>query len=143
MQVYLFKIGEGTFGVAERWVREIRSISAQTLTTIPNAPSYVLGVAAVGGDVIPVMDLSLFVGSPALQVTTTTPMIICHVPAGTVGVVVSSEVGTQNLAEGLAAVGEHLRTWERLLLGVTPDGVGVINLERLLSNQGLLLAQDY
>ncbi len=143
MQVYLFKIGDGTYGVAERWVREVRTIGPQTLTQIPGSPSYVLGVTAVGGDVVPVMDLSLFVGSPALQVTTTTPLLVCHVPAGTVGVVVSEEVGSQNLAEGLAAVGEHLRTWERLLLGVTPDGVGVINLERLLSNQGLLLAQDY
>lgn len=69
--------------------------------------------------------------------------MVCQVPTGTVGLIVDEICGSEVLEQGLDEVGGQLRTWERLLLGVTSAGIGVINLERLLSNQGLLLAQDY
>jgi purine-binding chemotaxis protein CheW len=51
----LIRLGAETYAAPIRFVREI--LNPMALTTVPRAPSFVLGVANVRGSIVPVVDL--------------------------------------------------------------------------------------
>ncbi len=64
-QYITFKLGEELFAVSVHKVREVLDLSP--ITKVPMAPSYMKGVVDVRGTAIPVVDLRLKFGLPAIQ----------------------------------------------------------------------------
>lgn len=57
-QFLLFQIGDESFGLPIASVEEVVAVPS-TLTALPRAPEFVLGVISVRGDIIPVVDQAL------------------------------------------------------------------------------------
>jgi len=72
-----FKLGSEEFGVRVLKVREIMGI--QQITAVPQTPDYLLGVINLRGKVIPVIDLRLKFGLPAMEYTQRTCIIVVQV----------------------------------------------------------------
>jgi chemotaxis signal transduction protein len=58
----LVSLDGSVFALAMTQVRRV--VGQQPLTRLPNLPSYVLGVAAIGGTVVPVLNLRWLIGAP-------------------------------------------------------------------------------
>jgi len=95
-----FKLGAEEFGARVIKVREIMGI--QQITAVPQTPDYLKGVINLRGKVIPVIDLRLKFGLPAIEYTQRTCIIVVQVEgeAGAiqVGLVVDAVSEVLNLA---------------------------------------------
>jgi len=97
-----FLIGKEEFGVGVLKVREIMGI--QDITEVPQTPPYLKGVINLRGKVIPVIDLRLKFGLPAIDYTQRTCIIVVQVRSGAtllqMGIVVDAVSEVITLAPG-------------------------------------------
>jgi two-component system, chemotaxis family, chemotaxis protein CheV len=61
LEIILFELGQGCYGINVLKVREI--VNQMPVTTIPNAPQHVEGIISWRGEVIPVVNLSSIVNA--------------------------------------------------------------------------------
>ncbi len=76
-QYLTFMMATAEYGVDILSVQEIRGWDHPTL--IPNAPDYVRGVINLRGSIVPIVDLRLKFGLPALEISPVTVVIILRV----------------------------------------------------------------
>jgi purine-binding chemotaxis protein CheW len=72
-----FRLGPEEFGVRVDKVREIMGV--QEITSVPQTPDYLKGVINLRGKVVPVVDLRLKFGLPAIEYTQRTCIIVVQV----------------------------------------------------------------
>ncbi len=72
-----FQIGTEEFAIRVLKVREIMGI--QDITAVPQTPAYLRGVINLRGKVIPVIDLRLKFGMPALEYSQRTCIIVVQI----------------------------------------------------------------
>src|ERR1700743_1022341 len=72
-----FQIANEEFGIRVLKVREIMGV--QEITAVPQTPSHVKGVINLRGKVIPVIDLRLKFGLPAVEYTQRTCIIVAQI----------------------------------------------------------------
>lgn len=84
----LFEIAGTTFGVSSRSVQQMEMI--EHITSLPNAPPFVEGVAFSRGQVIPALNLRLRFGFERIPHTTRTRLIVTNNNGRTIGLLVDS-----------------------------------------------------
>lgn len=72
-----FRLGKEEFAIKVLSVREIMGM--QEVTSVPQTPHYVKGVINLRGKVIPVIDLRLKFGLPAIEYTQRTCIIVVQI----------------------------------------------------------------
>jgi purine-binding chemotaxis protein CheW len=87
-QLVCFRIGEETYGLDIRSVREIRAWSATTL--LPNVPDFVRGVLNLRGTVVPILDLRARFGWGQTEATGIHVVIVIAVDSRLVGILVDA-----------------------------------------------------
>lgn len=87
-QFLTFTLGREAFGLDLLQVQEIKGHSA--ITPIPNAPAHVKGVMNLRGAVVPVVDLRVKFGMPAVDYTKFTVIILVTVGQAVVGLIVDA-----------------------------------------------------
>ncbi|HUK66959.1 MAG TPA: chemotaxis protein CheW, partial [Anaeromyxobacteraceae bacterium] len=83
-----FMLGGEEYGVAIGQVREI--LKAPSITEVPRAPSHVLGVIMVRGEVIAVFDPRQRLGLPAAAPSRQSRVLVCEAGAGRRGLLVDA-----------------------------------------------------
>ncbi len=83
-----FRLGDEEYAVEIACVREI--LKAPTITEVPRAPSPILGVILVRGEVIPVHDPRRRLGLPAAPAQKGARVVICDAGEGPEGLLVDS-----------------------------------------------------
>ena len=81
-----FSIGDDTFGIGIRYVREI--IGIQPITVIPEFPEHIKGVINLREKIIPVMDVRLRFGKPAQEYDGRTCIIVVNIHDTSIGLIV-------------------------------------------------------
>ncbi len=76
VEFFCFRIRQTRFAVASALMTEV--VRLPPVTTLPGSPSFLLGVAAHRGEVIPVVDLSRFLGMGTAVVTPRTRAAIAR-----------------------------------------------------------------
>lgn len=84
----IFALGKESFGLEIACVTEI--VGMQTVTCLPDAPSYVKGVVNLRGKVIPVMDMRLRFGKESSVYTDRTCIIIADIRDVSIGLIVDN-----------------------------------------------------
>ena len=87
-QFLTFLLGGQDFGVEILQVREIRNFTK--LTPIPNMPASIKGVLNLRGTVVPIVDLRIRLGMPAVEYDRFTVIIVVNVNERVMGVVVDA-----------------------------------------------------
>lgn len=85
-----FAIGTTRYALGVACVRQV--INPLTLTAVPHAPPFVVGLADFRGEVIPVVDFRVYLGAPA-ESTRKTKWIVIDVHERTVALVVDAVSG--------------------------------------------------
>lgn len=140
-------LGPETFGIDIAHVREILDLGA--IATLPQAPPFLLGMIDVRGEGVPVVDLRLKLGLPAVPATATTRIVILDVPVdGTltpVGFVADRVIAVSTLdsdrLDPAPSVGGRWSAQSIVGIG-RRDGAFVIVLaiDRLMAHDGQTLA---
>jgi len=135
-----FTLAEEEYGIGILKIKEI--IGMMPFTTVPRTPAYVKGVINLRGKVIPVVDLRLRFGMPAIEYTDRTCIIMVEIKTGNgvvlIGIVVDSVSEVLNIKaediEDTPAFGTHLDT--SFILGMARIDKSVkilLDVDRLLS----------
>ena len=102
-QYLTFEINHELFAIPILVVQEIRGW--EKVSQIPNTPTHILGVINLRGAVVPVLDLRRRLGMAALEVTTTTVVIVVRIrthsgTVATVGCVVDAVSDVASISPG-------------------------------------------
>jgi purine-binding chemotaxis protein CheW len=87
-QMVVFKLSNEEFAVEVSSVEAI--IKLQAITKVPHAPSYVVGVTNLRGNIVPVVDLKKRLGLPATENSLDTRIIVALLQESKVGMVVDA-----------------------------------------------------
>ncbi len=134
-QFLTFLLGGQDFGVEILQVREIRNFTK--LTPIPNMPASIKGVLNLRGTVVPIVDLRIRLGMPAVEYDRFTVIIVVNVNQRVMGVVVDAVSDVLNVdADALVATPEMGASADTsFVTGLAKSDdrlVTLLNFERLL-----------
>ena len=86
---YLTFIANGlTYGVDTMHVVEI--ITDYSIRPVPLVPEYIKGIINLRGQIIPIIDIRLRMGKPAIDYTNTTCIIVLNIDSAQIGVIVDA-----------------------------------------------------
>lgn len=136
-----FTLAGEEYGIGILKVKEI--IGMMTITMVPQTPSFVKGVINLRGKVIPVVDLRLKFGMPAMDYTERTCIIVVEIGKNTnrllIGIVVDSVSEVLNIKAGdiedTPNFGSRLQT--DYILGMAKAGGGIkilLDIDRVLAD---------
>ena len=136
-QVVAFRLQDEEFGIPIHQVREI--IKVPDITFLPHSSPHIEGVINLRGDVLPVVNLRVRFGLPAVERSESTRIIVVELPFGEVGLVVDAVSEVLRIPEDAIGRPPHLQGLRTEWL----DAIGklgnrlllLLNLESLLSNQ--------
>lgn len=83
-----FRTDNLTFGVSTNYIIEI--ITNHVITPLPMVPNYVKGVINLRGQVVPIIDIRLRLGKPAIDYTGSSCVIVLNVDSISIGIIVDS-----------------------------------------------------
>ena len=92
-----FRIGDRHFVSSIAEVNEI--LTLPSLTVVPGARSWLLGVANVRGNLVPAIDLRDFVGGGRSQITDSTRVLVVRQHGGSVGLLVDEVLGQRSFSD--------------------------------------------
>lgn len=140
-----FQLANEEFGIRVLKVREIMGV--QDITAVPQTPGHVKGVINLRGKVIPVIDLRLKFGLPAVEYTQRTCIIVIQVAADQsstilMGIVVDAVSEVLNLSlqeiEDTPEFGEDIGADYLLGMAKVKGKVKILlDIDRILSAQDL------
>src|SRR5512147_2971544 len=144
-----FSLAREEYGIGILKVKEI--IGMMPITTVPRTPLFVKGVINLRGKVIPVMDLRLRFGMPAMDYTERTCIIVVEINGGAgtvqVGVVVDAVSEVLNIKaddiEATPSFGTRLNT--DFILGMAKMNGGIkilLDINRVLSSEETALLAE-
>ncbi|MGK0250161.1 MAG: purine-binding chemotaxis protein CheW, partial [Oleispira sp.] len=142
-QYLTFLLGDEEYGVEILRVQEIKGWDS--VTRIPNSPHYLCGVLNLRGTIVPVVDLRLRFGMPALAYTPTTVVVVLKVDGitqRTVGIVVDGVSDAHNvLPEDIKPApdfGSSINTdFITGLVSIEENMMMILNIDSLLSIEAL------
>ncbi|MEF9941569.1 MAG: chemotaxis protein CheW [Lachnospiraceae bacterium] len=89
LERFLTFVSDGlTFGVSTNYVMEI--ITNHTITILPMVPDFVKGIINLRGQIIPIIDIRLRLGKPAITYTSTSCIIVFDINSVPIGIIVDS-----------------------------------------------------
>jgi purine-binding chemotaxis protein CheW len=139
-----FQLASEEFGIQVLKVREIMGV--QDITAVPQTPPHIKGVINLRGKVVPVIDLRLKFGLPALEYTARTCIIVTQLKSDNstvlMGIVVDGVAEVLNLSgqeiEDTPDFGEKLETHYLLGMAKVKGKVKILlDIDRILSAQDL------
>ena len=140
-----FTLASEDYGIGILKIKEI--IGMMPITSVPQTPSYVKGVVNLRGKVIPVVDLRLKFGIPAIDYTERTCIIVVEISGQSgaikIGIVVDAVSEVLNIkgedVENTPAFGTRANT--DYILGMAKMGGSVkilLDIDKVLSTQELV-----
>ncbi len=140
-----FTLASEDYGIGILKIKEI--IGMMPITSVPQTPSFVKGVVNLRGKVIPVVDLRLKFGMPAIDYTERTCIIVVEISGQSsaikIGIVVDAVSEVLNIkgedVENTPAFGTHVNT--DYILGMAKIGGSVkilLDIDKVLSTQDLV-----
>ena len=132
-----FALGDEDYGLEILKVREI--IAMMDITSVPRTPDFIKGVINLRGRVIPVFDLRLKFGMPAVEATDQTCIIVVSLDEVETGVIVDRVLEVLDIPEGdieaSPSFGVDVETAFILGMGKTNGKVTILlDIDRVLSS---------
>lgn len=138
MRVLAFSLG------GENYCAEIRQVSSvvrvESMTHIPNAPDFVIGVTNHRGQILPVIDIRGFFGLPQKKRTRKSRVIISEVTGSAIGIIADEvkqamEIDSAAVQPPLATVSGKLAAYTKGQIQ-TPDSIiTILDLEKVLRSE--------
>jgi purine-binding chemotaxis protein CheW len=142
IDVLEFMLAYEKYAVESRYVREVYPL--KDLTPLPCVSPFVLGIINVRGQIVSVIDVKKFFDLPEKGLTDLNKVIIIHNDAMEFGVLADVILGMRRIA--LGDIQPSLPTLtgirEQYLKGVTPEGVVLLDAEKLLGDKNIVVYEE-
>ncbi|HHI75697.1 MAG TPA: chemotaxis protein CheW [Gammaproteobacteria bacterium] len=138
IQLVTFKLADETYGINVMHVQEVLRITE--IAPVPGAPSYVLGIINLRGNVVTVIDTRLRFGLPSTETDDSSRIVIIEAEDQVVGILVDSVAEVVELHQSEIDSAPNVGNDEssRYIQGVAnreDDLLIVVDLNKLLTGQ--------
>ncbi len=140
--VVLFHLAGETYAVESLYVRGVHPL--KTLTPLPGAPAFVLGITNLRGEILSVIDLKKFFGLPEKGLTDLSTVIVLQSDVMQFGILADEVVAAQVIP--VSRIQPALPTLtgvrEKYLRGVTEERVVILDASALLADDTLIVCDE-
>jgi purine-binding chemotaxis protein CheW len=139
IEVLPFRLGREQYGMETRFAREVARLS--DFTMIPGTPDFVIGVANLRGEIVPVFDLMLFFGFASQGLMDRSRMIVVGMSRPDFGIIADTvqEVSTLSLEEFVPNPSFEGARGRECIRGITRDAMIVLDGAALSSDRNLFI----
>lgn len=142
IEVIEFLLAHERYAVASAYVREVYPL--EELTPLPCTPAFVLGIVNLRGEILPVIDLKKFFDLPEKGLTNLNKVIVLESADMVFGILADFISGVRRIPR--AGIQPSLPTLtgirEDYLLGVTAERIVVLDAEKLLTDEKLIVQEQ-
>ena len=137
-----FLLGTETYGIELGFVREVLPLGPVTL--IPGIPEYISGIINVRGEIVSVMDLKPLFGLESSISPEHQCVLIVAAPAMAFGILADQILGVRQIPPETLQTSLPTLTGVRAeyLKGVAADGLIMLDAEKLLADESLVVNDD-
>lgn len=142
LELLAFSLGAESYAIDSAAVKEVYAL--KEITPVPGTPPYVLGVVAVRGRIVSVVDLGRLFGSPPRDTALFTKAIVLKSTAMEFAVLADDVSGMCRVAVAdlQASLPTLTGTRKKYLRGVTSDRVAVLDAQMLLGDDALVVRHE-
>jgi purine-binding chemotaxis protein CheW len=139
LEVVEFVLGPEHYGIESSHIREIHPLNE--FTPLPCTPSFVLGLVNVRGQILSIIDIKKLFDLPERGLTNLNKVIIVHANHMELGILADAILGMRCIAreELRPALPTQTGIREEYLKGITKDSFVVLDVERILSDEKILV----
>jgi purine-binding chemotaxis protein CheW len=142
IEVLCFLLAREHYALEVRYVHEVFRLSA--LTPLPRAPDFLMGITNLRGEIYPLIDLRRLFGVPVQGLTDLSRVVLIGAVHPELGILADEAQSVMTLRkpelldppESVAGIGREF------LCGVTEDALIVLDGEKLLRHEQLMIDQD-
>jgi purine-binding chemotaxis protein CheW len=142
LEVVEFSLAGERYGIETWWVREVSPL--KTYTPLPCTPPFVLGLTNLRGQILSIVDVRQFFDLPHRGLTDLNKVIVLTGEGMEFGILADVIAGVRPVPR--AALQPELPTLTGIraeyLLGVTSEGLVILDGRRLLSDRSLVVHQE-
>lgn len=139
IEVIEFLLAHERYAVASEYVREVYPL--EDITPLPCTPAFMLGIVNVRGEILSVIDIKKFFDLPEKGLTDLNKVIVLESADMVFGIVADAISGVRRIPR--ADIQPSLPTLtgirEDYLLGVTAERVVILDAEKLLNDEKLIV----
>jgi len=142
LEVLSFMLAGERYAIEARFV--IETMPLRDLTPLPGLPIFILGIVNVRGRILSVMDIKKFFDLPESGLTDLHKLIVVRHGDLEVGMVADALLGIQAIPFGSLQPSLPTLTGirEKYLAGVTDEGTIVLQVEKILSDERILVNDE-
>jgi purine-binding chemotaxis protein CheW len=142
LKLVAFKLAEENYAIESSYVREVYPL--KSLTPLPGAPSFVLGLTNLRGEILSIVDLHAFFELPNQGLSDRSRVIVLRSPKMEFGILADSVLGTREIA--IDDLQPTLPTLtgirEEYFKGVTGERLIVLDADRLLTSPSIIVNES-
>ncbi len=142
LEVVEFLLAYETYAIEPRYVREVYPL--ENLTPLPCTPVFVLGIVNVRGEMFSVIDIRKFFDLPGKGLTDLNKLIVLDSGDMRFGILADAIAGVRHIP--VAEIQPSLPTLtgirEQYLKGVTPDRTVILDAEKLLADERIIVQEQ-
>jgi len=142
IEIVEFILAYERYAVETHYVREVYPL--ENLTPLPCTPGFVLGIVNVRGEILSVIDIKKFFDLPEKGLTDLNKVIVLQAGNMLFGILADAIVGVRHIP--LTDIQPSLPTLtgvrEEYLKGVTPERLVVLDAEKLLTDEGIVVQEQ-
>lgn len=142
IEVIEFLLAHERYAVASEYVREVYPL--EDITPLPCTPAFVLGIVNLRGEILSVIDIKKFFDLPEKGLTNLNKVIVLESSDMVFGIVADAISGVRRIPR--AGIQPSLPTLtgirEDYLLGVTAERVVILDAEKLLTDEKLIVQEQ-
>ena len=150
LHLVTFPLGDERYGVDIDLVQDVRSFNQQNWSPIPCTPDFIVGAINIRGRIYSLMDVARFTGLPSRPFTDITHVLLLrsrdHGMEEAMELSILSDDIPQVVDIPLSVVESASVTvsarMQEYVRGVTKDMLIILDLERLLSDPGIIVHQE-
>ena len=141
-EIITFTLAAETYGIESAFVREVYPL--KDFTPLPGVPPFIFGIINVRGQILPVVDLKKFFNLPEKGLGELNKVIILCNDQMEFGILADVVHGTQTIeVEDIQVVPFTVSgIGEEYLKGVTKESLIVLNAERILSDNSIIVNEE-
>jgi purine-binding chemotaxis protein CheW len=142
IEVAEFLLASERYGVESRFVREVYAL--KDLTPVPCTPPFVAGIINVRGQILTVIDIKKFFELPDKGISDLNKVLILRLGNLELGILADVMLGVRSLPldDLQASLPTLIGIRAEYLRGVTPDRLVVLDAERILAAQKILVNEE-
>lgn len=141
-EVLEFFLAHERYGVELHHVRE--ACPLESLTPLPCTPAFVLGIVNLRSEIISVLDIKKFFDLPEKGLTDLNKVIVLQSGHMLFGILADTIVGVRRIAVAEIQQTPTVRAGvpEKYLRGITPDGTVLLDAEKLLIDEKIIVREQ-